>query len=262
MNEELILNGIFDTHAHYDDEAFNEDRDALLASLPEKGVTGVVTCGVNLLSSAKALELAKKYDFIYAALGYHPENTGDERKGDLELIAQLLETEEKAVAVGEIGLDYHYDDGAPREEQIDLFCRQIEIAKDLDLPIIVHDRDAHGDTLDILRRYRPKGVVHCFSGSVEMAREVVSLGMYIGMGGVVTFKNARKAVEVVEAIPLDKLLLETDCPYLAPTPLRGKRNDSSLIAYVAKTVGEIRSETAQKILDITCDNACEFYDID
>lgn len=256
-----MLTNIFDTHAHYDDEAFSEDADELLSGLPDRGVTGVVTCGVNLVSSANALDFAKKYDFVYAALGYHPENIGDERKGDLDLIAQLLSDEKKAVAVGEIGLDYYYDNAAPKEEQIDLFERQIEIAKDLDLPIIVHDREAHGDTLEILKKYKPKGVVHCFSGSVEMAREVVKLGMFIGMGGVVTFKNARKAVEVVSDVPIDKLVLETDCPYLAPVPFRGKRNDSGLIANVAEVIGEIKGIDPQKLLDITCENAHVLYNL-
>lgn len=256
-----MLTNIFDTHAHYDDEAFRDDVHELLSGLPDKGVMGVVTCGTNLISSARSLELAKKYDFVYAALGYHPENIGDERKGDLELIAELLSNEKKAVAIGEIGLDYYYDDSAPREEQIDLFERQLELAKDLDLPVIIHDRDAHGDTLEILKRYRPKGVVHCFSGSFEMAREVIKLGMFVGMGGVVTFKNARKAVDVVSDIPLDRLVLETDCPYLAPVPFRGKRNDSSLIAYVASVIGEIRDVEPQKLLDITCENAHALYNI-
>lgn len=256
-----MLTNIFDTHAHYDDEAFRDDVHELLSGLPDKGVMGVVTCGTNLISSARSLELAKKYDFVYAALGYHPENIGDERKGDLELIAEFLSNEKKAVAIGEIGLDYYYDDGAPREEQIDLFERQLELAKDLDLPVIIHDRDAHGDTLEILKRYRPKGVVHCFSGSFEMAREVIKLGMFVGMGGVVTFKNARKAVDVVSDIPLDRLVLETDCPYLAPVPFRGKRNDSSLIAYVASVIGEIRDVEPQKLLDITCENAHALYNL-
>ncbi len=256
-----MLTNIFDTHAHYDDEAFRDDVHELLSGLPDKGVMGVVTCGTNLISSARSLELAKKYDFVYAALGYHPENIGDERKGDLELIAEFLSNEKKAVAIGEIGLDYYYDDGAPREEQIDLFERQLELAKDLDLPVIIHDRDAHGDTLEILKRYRPKGVVHCFSGSFEMACEVIKLGMFVGMGGVVTFKNARKAVDVVSDIPLDRLVLETDCPYLAPVPFRGKRNDSSLIAYVASVIGEIRDVEPQKLLDITCENAHALYNL-
>lgn len=256
-----MMENIFDTHAHYDDEAFLSDSEDILLSLPKKGVVGAVTCAVDLISSAHSLELAKKYPYIYAALGYHPEKAGDERKGDLELIAELLETEEKAVAVGEIGLDYYYDDGAPRETQIDLFCRQIELAKDLDIPIIVHDREAHQDTLDILKKYRPKGVVHCFSGSVEMANEVVKLGMYIGLGGVVTFKNARKSLEVAESIPIEHLVLETDAPYLAPAPFRGKRNDSSLICYVAERIAEVRNTDAQELLNITNENAHRLFEI-
>ena len=254
-----MLTNIFDTHAHYDDEAFLDDVHELLSGLPDKGVTGVVTCGTNLISSARSLELAKKYDFVYAALGYHPENIGDERKGDLELIAELLSNEKKAVAVGEIGLDYYYDDGAPREEQIDLFERQLELARDLDLPVIIHDRDAHGDTLEILKRYRPKGVVHCFSGSFEMAREVVKLGMFVGMGGVVTFKNARKAVEVVSDIPLDRLVLETDCPYLAPNPNRGKRNDSTNLKYVVEKIAEIKNLPPETVAEISEKNAKSLF---
>lgn len=256
-----MMENIFDTHAHYDDEAFEADAGELLGSLPEKGVVGVVTCAVDLISSAHSLELAKKYPYVYAALGYHPEKAGDERKGDLELIAELLTSEEKAVAIGEIGLDYYYDDGAPRETQIDLFCRQIEMAKDLDMPIIVHDREAHEDVLNILRKYKPKGVVHCFSGSVEMAREITKLGMYIGLGGVVTFKNARKALEVAEDIPLQYLVLETDAPYLAPVPFRGKRNDSSLICHVAERISEVRGMDAQELLNITNGNAHRLFEI-
>lgn len=256
-----MMENIFDTHAHYDDEAFATDSDELLASLPNKGVVGVVTCAVDLISSARSLELAKKYPYVYAALGYHPEKAGDERKGDLELIAELLESEDKAVAVGEIGLDYYYGDGAPRETQIDLFCRQIEMAKELDLPVIVHDREAHEDTLNILKKYKPKGVVHCFSGSTEMARELTKLGMYIGLGGVVTFKNARKSLEVAEDIPIEYLVLETDAPYLAPVPFRGKRNDSSLICHVAERIAEVRKTNAEEILNITNENAHRLFEI-
>ncbi len=256
-----MMENIFDTHAHYDDEAFADDANELLTSLPEKGVVGVVTCAVDLISSAHSLELAKKYPYIYAALGYHPEKAGDERKGDLELITELLESEKKAVAIGEIGLDYYYDDGAPRETQIDLFCRQIEMAKELDMPIIVHDREAHEDVLGILKKYKPKGVVHCFSGSMEMAREITKLGMYIGLGGVVTFKNARKSLEVAEDMPLEYLVLETDAPYLAPVPFRGKRNDSSLICYVAERIAEVRGIDAKELLNITNENAHKLFEI-
>lgn len=255
------MNNIFDTHAHYDDEAFLEDREEVLGLLTTKGVSHVITCGTDLMSSYRSLKLAQQYDFIYAALGFHPEDIGEERKGDLDVIKDLLVSEPKAVAVGEIGLDYHYEDGAPKEDQIDLFRRQIEIANELDLPVIVHDRDAHEDTFNIIKELRPRGVIHCFSGSKEMALEYVKLGMYIGVGGVVTFKNARKAVEVVEALPIEKILLETDCPYMAPTPHRGERNDSSLISFVAEKVGEIKNLTPQEVCDITNQNAKTLFNI-
>ena len=255
------MNNIFDTHAHYDDEAFLEDREEVLGLLTNKGVSHVVTCGTDLMSSYRSLKLAQQYDFIYAALGFHPEDIGEERKGDLDVIKDLLVSEPKAVAVGEIGLDYHYEDGAPREDQIDLFRRQIELANELGLPVIVHDRDAHEDTFNIIKELRPRGVIHCFSGSKEMALEYVKLGMYIGVGGVVTFKNARKAVEVVEALPIEKILLETDCPYMAPTPHRGKRNDSSLIVFVAEKVAEIKNLTPQEVCDVTNQNAKTLFNI-
>lgn len=252
---------IFDTHAHYDDEAFNEDREVLLGLLPKEGVSHVMTCGTNLVTSYRSLQLAKKYDYIYCALGFHPEEAHEERKGDLDTIVELLKTEEKAKAVGEIGLDYYWEENAPRDVQIDLFRRQIEIAKELDLPVIVHDREAHEDTFNILSEMRPKGVLHCYSGSKEQALQYTEMGFYIGLGGVVTFKNARKAVEVAEAIPLDKLLLETDCPYMAPVPHRGERNDSRLISLVAEKIGEIRGMDPQEIADITNKNAREFFGI-
>ena len=255
------MENIFDTHAHYDDEAFSEDREELLGLLQKRGVSHVITCGTNLITSYHSLKLAQKYDYIYCALGFHPEDIADERKGDLDVIKDLLKSEEKAVAVGEIGLDYHYPDGAPREVQIDLFRRQIELANELSLPVIVHDRDAHEDTFNILKELHPKGVVHCFSGSAEMAKEYVKLGFFIGVGGVVTFKNARKAVEVVEAIPLESILLETDCPYMAPTPFRGQRNDSSLISYVAEKIAEIKGVTPQEVCDITNENAKRLFSI-
>lgn len=252
---------IFDTHSHYDDEAFNEDREVLLGLLQKEGVSHVMTCGTNLVTSYRSLQLAQKYDYIYCALGFHPEEAHEERKGDLDTIRELLEKEPKAKAVGEIGLDYYWEENAPRDVQIDLFRRQIEIAKELDLPVIVHDREAHEDTFNILSEMRPKGVLHCYSGSKEQALQYTEMGFYIGLGGVVTFKNARKAVEVAEAIPLDKLLLETDCPYMAPVPHRGERNDSRLISLVAEKIGEIRGMDPQEIADITNKNAREFFGI-
>lgn len=252
---------IFDTHAHYDDEAFDEDRDELIRSLPEKGVELVVDLATDLLTSARIMKMTEQYDFLYAGLGIHPEQAGEERKGDLDTIKTFLQDCPKAVAVGEIGLDYHYDDGAPRETQIDLFSRQLEMANELDLPVVVHDRDAHHDTLDLLKKYKPKGVVHAFSGSVEMMKEVVDLGMYIGLGGVVTFKNAKKPKKVAMEVPLDHLLLETDAPYMTPVPFRGKRNDSSMIAHTAECIAELRGMDAQELVDICNKNGRAMYKI-
>ena len=192
---------------------------------------------------------------------FDPENLSDERKGDIEVIEELLRTEKKAVAIGEIGLDYHYNDGASKEAQIDLFKRQLALSKDLDIPVCIHDRDAHSDTLEILKEFKPKGVVHCFSGSVEMMNEVTKLGMYIGLGGVVTFKNAKKAVKVATEVPVDKLLLETDCPYMAPTPFRGERNDSSLISYVAEVISGLKNISYSEILKITYENGIRLFNI-
>lgn len=257
-----MLTNIFDTHAHYDDDAFSEDRETLLSTgLPEGGVSLVLTQGTDLVSSAHSLELAKQYAYIYAALGYHPEEAGSERKGDLDVIADLLAHEEKAVAIGEIGLDYHWEDNPPKETQIDLFERQLALAKDLDMPVVVHDRDAHQDTMDLLKKYRPKGVMHCFSGSVELMQEVVSLGMYVGLGGAVTFKGAKKPVAVGMAVPMDRLLLETDCPYMAPVPYRGQRNQSTFIASVAQFLAELRGEDAQTLVDRCNENGRMLFGI-
>lgn len=248
------LGNIFDSHAHYDDEAFDPDREALLEELPRRGVCNIVNCGADLKSSLASVELAAKYSYFFAAVGIHPECAKD---APADYIAQLeaLIGRNKVVAVGEIGLDYHFEDNAPREVQKELFEAQILLAKKHNLPIIVHDRDAHGDTMELLHRHRPKGVVHCFSGSVEMAKEVVRLGMYVGLGGAVTFKNARVPVEVAAAVPEDRLLVETDCPYMSPVPFRGKRNDSSLISYTAAKLAEIRNVTADELLSVTKQNA-------
>lgn len=255
-----MLTNIFDTHSHYDDEAFDEDRAEVLGTLlPEGGVVRVVDCAVDLLTSVRVLELAHEYDSVYAALGIHPEQAGEERKGDLDMIADLLQKEEKAVAVGEIGLDYYWEENAPRDTQVDLFSRQLALSKDLGLPVIIHDREAHGDTMECLREYRPSGVLHCFSGSVEMMKEATKLGLYIGLGGVVTFKNARKAVEVATEVPIDKLVLETDAPYMAPVPYRGKRNNSTYIAEVAKKIAEVRGMDAQELIDICTENGKRLF---
>lgn len=255
-----MYQNIFDTHSHYDDEKFNPDREAILNNLQSQGVSLVVSCGCDIDSTQFNFDLAKKYDYIYFAAGFHPENLQGATLDDLKIIEKFAQNK-KCVAIGEIGLDYHWMD-SPKEVQREFFEAQIELAKKLDIPVIVHDRDAHGDTLDILKGTKPKGVVHCFSGSREMAREIIRLGMYIGLNGVVTFPNARKSLEVVKEIPIERLVLETDCPYLAPTPVRGKRNDSSNIPYIAEKISEVLGMDAQELLDITNKNAKKLYNLD
>ena len=250
---------IFDTHSHYDDERFDDDRELLLSSLPQKGVTNVVSCGCDINSSKANQRLANKYDYYYFAAGFHPENLEGFTLDDLSDIKSIAE-DEKCVAIGEIGLDYHWM-SSTKEKQKEFFAAQLELANELNMPVIVHDREAHGDTLEILKEYKPQGVMHCFSGSAEMAKEIIKLGMYIGLNGVVTFKNARKSLEVVKEIPLDKLLLETDCPYLAPEPYRGKRNDSSYIPFIAERIGGVLKMSAQEILTITDNNAKKLYNL-
>lgn len=249
---------IFDTHAHYDDKAFDGDREDVIDMLFKNGVCGVVNQGTDIKTSEFSINLARRYDGFYAAVGLHPECLDENSINDLCKIRELAKSE-KVVAIGEIGLDYYYD--IPRDLQKTVFAKQLELAAELDLPVNIHDREAHGDTLEMLKKYKPKGILHCFSGSVEMAKEIVKLGMYIGIGGVVTFKNARKTVEVIEAIPLERLVLETDCPYLSPVPFRGKRNDSSMIKYTAQRIAEIRNTTAEEILTITRRNAADVYKI-
>lgn len=254
-----MYRNIFDSHSHYDDEKFDPDREELLNTLQSRGVSFAVSCGCDIDTTQFNFDLAQQYDYIYFAAGFHPENLQGASLDDLKIIKKFAQNK-KCVAIGEIGLDYHWMD-SPKKVQIDFFERQIELAKELDMPIIVHDREAHGDTLDILRAHKPKGVVHCFSGSKEMAREVIKLGMYIGLNGVVTFKGARKSLEVVREIPLERLVLETDCPYLAPVPLRGERNCSANIPYVAEKIGEVLNIDAQELLDITNENAKRLYEL-
>lgn len=254
------MENIFDTHAHYDDEAFNEDRDELLKSIHAEGVKHIINCGCDEKSSRTALSFSDKYDFMYAAVGIHPENINENYKEELGAIKEMTK-EKKVVAIGEIGLDYYWDT-SKKELQKEIFRKQIEMANELSLPVIIHDREAHGDTLDILRELKPKGVLHCFSGSAETAKEILSLGMYIGFGGALTFKNARKAIEVAQIVPLDRILLETDCPYMAPVPMRGKRNQSSYIAYVAEKMAEIKGISAQEVIDSATENAKRLFGIE
>lgn len=252
------MNLIFDTHAHYDDKAFDDDRENVIDMLFKNGVCGVVNQGTDIKTSEFGIKLAGQYDGFYAAVGLHPECLDENSISDLDKIRELAKSE-KVVAIGEIGLDYYYD--IPKDLQKTIFAKQLELAAELDMPVNIHDREAHGDTLEMLKKYKPKGIVHCFSGSVEMAKEIVKLGMYIGIGGVVTFKNARKTVEVVENIPLERIVLETDCPYLSPVPFRGKRNDSSMIKYTAQRIAEIKNTTEEEILTITRKNAADVYNI-
>ncbi len=248
---------IFDSHAHYDDEKFETDRSSVLDGLFSDKICGIINCGCDLKSSLMSVELAEKYSGIYAAVGVHPHEAEDMTDEEFNKILKLLDNS-KVVAIGEIGLDFHYD-FSPREKQIQMFERQVKIAKELEIPIIVHDREAHEETYKILRKYRPEGVVHCFSGSVELAKETVKLGMYIGLGGAVTFKNAVKPVEVAEITPIERILLETDAPYMSPVPMRGKRCQSDMIEYTAKKIAEIKNLDYNTVVDITCKNTKELF---
>lgn len=250
---------IFDTHAHYDDFKFEEDRDTVLSELPANGVEYVVNCGCDLKSCKKSIEICESFDYFYCALGIHPSEINDNADAEFDEIKRLSDYE-KCVAVGEIGLDYHYD-FVPHDRQLAFFEKQLQFATEKNLPVIVHDREAHEDTLTLLKKYRPKGVLHCFSGSVEMAKEIIKLGMYIGLGGAVTFKNARKPLEVAEYLPEDRLLLETDCPYMAPVPNRGKRCTSDMIALTAEKIAEVRKTDTQQLIDKTKQNAFELFSI-
>ena len=254
------MNNIFDSHAHYDSEAFDEDRDSLVVSLPDKGICGVINCASDIATSHTGLELAQKYPFIYAACGVHP-HEAQEAAGDWLDELKLLCRNDKCVAIGEIGLDYHYD-FSPRELQKEIFELQLKLSKELDLPVIIHDREAHEDTMTLLKKYRPKGVVHCFSGSVEMAQEVLKLGMYIGLGGAVTFKNAKKPVAVAASTDISRILLETDCPYMAPVPLRGTRCSSDMIAYSAQTIANIKNIDVQMLVDTATENTKRLFGIE
>lgn len=255
-----MINNIFDTHAHYADSAFDEDREAVLAELHSKGVSYVMLASSSVKDTAENAQLAGCYDYIYAASGVHPESVDTDPEDYLDIVRKTALSSPKIKAIGEIGLDYHYE-GYDREKQICFFEEQIVLAKELGLPIIVHSRDATEDTMTLLKKHRPQGILHCFSGSAETAKEVIKLGMYIGFTGIITFKNAKKAIKALEAVPLDRLLLETDCPYMAPVPFRGKRCDSSMIAYTAEKAAEIKGISVQELVDITCENAKRIYSI-
>ena len=251
---------LFDTHAHLNDEAFHADREELIASLPQKKITPVMNPGCNLEDSKKGIALAEKYDFVYCAVGSHPDSADEVNESVIEEYRNLCR-HPKVKAIGEIGLDYHYED-IPRELQKKAFIMQMELAKETGLPVIVHERDAHEDGLAIVKSFPTvQGVFHCFSGSAELARQLVDLGWYIGFTGVLTFKNARRAIEAAAAIPLERIVLETDCPYMAPEPYRGRRNDPTYLYRMAEKLGEIRGISAEEAAAITAQNGKRLYGI-
>ena len=252
---------LFDTHAHYDAEQFDQDRDAVLASLPLRGVSLAVDPGCDIPSSRKAVELAQAWPFLYAAVGYHPEECGPYDPAELDVLRELARCP-KVVAIGEIGLDYYWEENPPREHQQRVFRDQMALAQELDMPVIVHDREAHADSLSIVREFpRVRGVFHCFSGSAEMARELVKLGWMVSFTGVLTYKNARKAVEAAQAVPLDRIMIETDSPYMAPVPHRGKRNDSGYVRHVCEKLAEIKGISCEECARITLENGKRFFRI-
>lgn len=251
---------IFDTHAHYDDQKYDEDREAILASLSVNGIGRVANVAADMASVDTTLALSEKYPFIYAVLGVHPDGVENLTEADMEKL-KALSAHEKVIAIGEIGLDY-YGRELPKEVQMKWFARQAELSNEVDLPIVVHSRDAAKDTFDILKNIKTgdgAGIIHCFSYGKEMAREFLNLGYYIALGGVVTFKNGRNAKEVASYVPEDRLLLETDCPYLSPVPHRGERNSSLNLPYVVSEIAALRGISEDKLIEITWKNACRLY---
>ncbi|MBQ7445575.1 MAG: TatD family hydrolase [Clostridia bacterium] len=252
----------FDTHAHYTDSAFDDDREDMIASVRAAGLIGAVNCGTDYESSLECIALAEKYDFLYAAAGIHPEDALKYSPDNMNKIKGLMD-HKKVVAVGETGLDYYWDQ-VPRDVQKENFIANIRLALETGKPVIVHDREAHQDTLDILKKENVpagKAVFHCYSGSAEMAREIIEKGWLFSFGGALTFKNARRAVEAASVIPMELLMLETDCPYMAPVPLRGSRNTSANIPFVAEKLAEIKGLDAQTVCEITNENALRFFGI-
>lgn len=251
----------FDTHAHFDSSAFNADRYAVLDSMPAANVGLIVDPGCDLISSKAALALAERYPFVYAAVGWHPEDM-DKLSDDAFCDLVYLAGHPKCVAIGEIGLDYYWDK-EHKEEQKALFVRQIELALKLNKPVIVHDREAHADSLEIVSRYPDlKGVFHCYSGSVEMAQILLDRGFYLGFDGPITYKNARKALEVLDFCPLDRIVIETDSPYLTPVPNRGKRNDSRELKYVVQKIAEVKGVSPELIEQVTYDNGKKLFGLE
>ena len=253
---------IFDTHAHYDADQFASDREAVLTALPAAGVGLVVDPGCDVASSREAVALAERFDHVYAAVGIHPEDCDGCTDADFDAIRELCRRE-KVVAVGEIGLDYYWKENPPRDFQEQVFRRQIELALELDLPVIIHDREAHGDSLRIVLDYPGlRGVFHCFSGSPEMAQELLKRGWYLGFDGPITYKNAKRAPEVAAITPMDRIVIETDAPYMAPVPFRGKRNDSRYLPYVVEKLAEWKGVTPEEMTDITWQNGKRLFGLE
>ncbi len=248
---------IFDSHAHYDDKAFDDDRDSILTHLFNNNISGIINVGCDLKTSKTSVELSNKYSHIWAAVGIHPQDASNVTSSYLKILRDYLSLE-KTVAIGEIGLDYHYD-FSPRDVQKKIFEEQLKLAKELDIPVIIHDREAHADTLELLKIYQPRGVVHCFSASLEMANEIIKLGMYIGLGGSVTFKNAKNPILVAKNVPIDKILLETDCPYMTPVPFRGTRCDSSMIKYTAEKIASERNIDVNALISTAKENTLRLF---
>ena len=250
----------FDSHAHLDDAHFDGDRAAILDDLKNHGVTMVMNVGCDLPSSERSVRLAEQYPFLYAAVGSHPDDA-DHVDGALLARYRALCASPRVRAIGEIGLDYHYED-VPRTQQRVAFEKQLSLAEELDLPVIVHDREAHADMYELLRKYRPRGVLHCYSGSAEMARQYLTMGCYFSIAGPVTYKNAKKAPEIIAAIPLDHMCIETDAPYLTPMPFRGRRNDPSYVRYTAMKIAELKGISLEEVARATCETAKRFYGIE
>ena len=252
---------LFDTHAHYDADWFDADRHEILAGLPERGVSLVVNPGCDIPTSRTAVELAERYPFLYAAVGYHPESCAPYQESDLDILRELAK-HPKVVAIGEIGLDYYWEENPPKELQQQVFRAQLSLAQELDLPVIVHDREAHADSLAMIREFpNVRGVFHCYSGSAEMAKELVKMGWMLSFTGVLTYKNARKAVEAAAAVPLEYQMIETDSPYMAPVPHRGKRNDSGYVLHVCEKLAEIKGISTEECARITLENGKRFFRI-
>ena len=253
---------LFDTHVHMNDPAFDADRDELIRSFPEHGVHLAMNVGCSLASSHDAIALAETYPHIYAAVGSHPDSADEINDDVIEAYRKLCKLHPKVKAIGEIGLDYYYED-IPRDVQKKAFIAQMELAKELDMPVVVHERDAHDDGMTIIKQFPTvKGVFHCYSGSAEMARQLVKLGWYIGFTGVLTFKNARKAVETAQSIPLDRIVIETDCPFMSPEPFRGKRCDPTKVYRMAEKLAELRGISVEEAQAITFENGKRLYRID